>query len=319
MRAMILAAGLGTRMAPLSDARPKPALPILDEPMILHMVRQLASLGMESVVVNTHAHPDLLARALEPAPIPVHLSHEPELLGSAGGIRAARRHLEDGGPFLVMNADMRIELELASLLEAHAGATALATLLLRDDPRHQSFGSIGYDRAQRVCRVTDRLTLGAESGCGLFTGVQVMSPEILAHIPDRPVSQLMSDVYVPGLERGATLVCVLQDPRRAWWPVGSPAELLESNLRALHSLASDARVHPDARVDGALHPPVWIGARARVPADATLGPHVVVGADTWIPPGLEAHHCLFLPGARPLPQAPLAHAVAFDQEVWRRA
>jgi mannose-1-phosphate guanylyltransferase len=208
MKAMILAAGLGTRMAPLSNALPKPALPILDEPMILGMVRELSHQGIDSVIVNTHAHPERLEAALCGAPVRVLISREPSLLGSAGGIWAARRHLQGSEPFLVLNADMRVELDVAELHAVHRAAGSLATLLLRDDPRKQHFGTIGYSREAavcRVCRITDRITVGLDSGSGLFTGVQMMDPSIFAEFSAHEVAQLMPDVYVPLLRSGKTL------------------------------------------------------------------------------------------------------------------
>ena len=111
MKAMLLAAGLGTRMRPLTDAIPKPTLPALDRPMIRRLIDQLADHGIESAVVNSHAHPELLAEALRGAAIPVEHVFEAELRGSGGGIAGARALLEDA-TFLVLNADMVLDLRL---------------------------------------------------------------------------------------------------------------------------------------------------------------------------------------------------------------
>jgi mannose-1-phosphate guanylyltransferase len=325
MRAMILAAGLGTRMAPLSQIMPKPALPILDEPMILGMIRSLARQGVDLVVVNTHAHPHRLEEALQGAPIPVVVSAEPSLLGSAGGIRAARRHLEPAGPFVVLNADMRIELDLPALSRAHQHAGALATLLLRDDPRKQRFGTIGYlgtGDTQRVCRITDRIRTDAESGSGLFTGVQMMDPDIFEAFPASAESHLMSDVYVPLLRSGRKLAASLQRGDAIWWPVGTPAELLDANLRSLRERAEHGEallIHPSARIHGQIRGPAWIGEGAEIASGASLGPDVVVGAHTLVPDGFRASEMLFLSSSRPPLGDPLKRAIAFDQEVWRDA
>jgi len=325
VNAMILAAGLGTRMAPLTQSVPKPALPILGEPMIASMVKQLAREGIERVVVNTHAHAQVLEDVLANAPIPVTVSREDTLLGSAGGVRAARTHLEGSGPFLVLNADMRIELEIANLCEAHHSHQALITLLLRDDPRKDGFGTIGYSEERTVCRITDRISLKDESGSGLFTGVQVMDPEIFDYLPERPISHLVSDLYVPLLRAGNPIGAALQDERRAWWPVGTPRELLDANLRALDEAAAQGdtlRVHPSATLAGHVEGPAWVGADVHVPEGARLGPYVVVGSGTVIPPGYRAQHTLFLGGARPPVAAAdvaLERAIAHGREVWRDA
>jgi len=322
---MILAAGLGTRMAPLSNALPKPALPILDEPMILGMVRELSHQGIDSVIVNTHAHPERLEAALCGAPVRVLISREPNLLGSAGGIWAARRHLQGSEPFLVLNADMRVELDVAELHAVHRAAGSLATLLLRDDPRKQHFGTIGYSREAavcRVCRITDRITVGLESGSGLFTGVQMMDPSIFAEFSADEVAQLMPDVYVPLLRSGKTLTAAFQPSEMSWWPVGTPAELLDANLRSLQQLAQRGvglTIDSSARVQGEIVGPAWIGPGAEISAGAVLGPNVVMGAGVVVPEGYRASEMLFLSGSRPPLGDPLKRAIAFDQEVWRDA
>ncbi len=152
---MILAAGLGERMQPVSGRCAKPALPVLDEPLVARMLRQLAEQGIESAVLNLHAHPESVREAAGGAAIPVEFSSEPELLGSGGGIRAARTRLEPGGRFLVLNGDMWLDLDLRAFLEAHERAGAVATLALRDDPRKRRFGTIGYNGGGSVCRITD--------------------------------------------------------------------------------------------------------------------------------------------------------------------
>lgn len=326
MKAMILAAGLGTRMAPLTQHVPKPALPILGEPMILRMIRQLLEQGVDRVVVNVHAHPDVLAEAVAGAARPVDISVEPELLGSLGGIRAARRHLEGHEPFLVLNADMVVDIDLAQLLHTHRESGALATLLLREDPRKHAFGTIGYQEDGAVRRITDQIALGSEKGSGLFTGIQLLSPEILERLPERPVSHLMQDLYVPLLRDGARVVAAHMDASDVWWPVGTPRELLDANLLALEAELArrgtdrDAVVaDPSARVDGDIVGPAWIGPEARVGAGARLGPGVVVDARAEVPDGLAASEVLFLCEARPRASEPLRRAIAYGGEVWRDA
>ena len=155
MKAMLLAAGLGTRMDSIGADLAKPALPILDEPLVLRLVRTLANEGIQEVVVNTHAHPDSIRAALGESPLPLIFSHEPELCGSGGGILNARKWLDGDEPFLVLNADMVIDLNLSTLLKAHQRHGAIATLVLRDDARKERFGHLGYDNHGAISRVTD--------------------------------------------------------------------------------------------------------------------------------------------------------------------
>lgn len=347
MRAMILAAGLGTRMAPLTDRLPKPALPLLGRPLIARMVEQLAELGIERVAVNTHAHPEHMRAALARPPIPVDFCHEPELRGSGGGIHSAIEILRDE-PFLVLNADMHVEFDLETLRARHEQRGFLATLLLRDDPRKADFGTIGFASSGEIGRIRDWIDLSAhvpgqhddstsrdasdrprpipprgverwaEFGSGLFTGVHLLSPTIFSCMPERATFQMMTDVYVPALRAGHVLGAVLQDPSQAWWPIGTPAELLDANLRALRiALGADrCEVDPSARVGGSLTPPVWIGPGAHVAEGAELGPDVVVGAGAEVPGGLRGRELLFLEGARPNAAGALRRAVAYGSDVW---
>jgi NDP-sugar pyrophosphorylase family protein len=312
---MILAAGLGTRMAPLSSAIAKPALPLLDEPLVLRLARQLARAGASALVVNAHAHPETLQDALRDAPLPVRFSLEPELLGSGGGIAAARAELEGDEPFVVINADMVLDIDLAALLATHRRARALVTLALRDDPRKKEFGTIGYDGAGRVRRITSRIDLGGEVGCGLFIGVHVIEPRIFTRMP-RGAFEILPDVYVPALRAGEIVQTWMQPVDQRWWPVGSPAELLDANLCALRERGAAARcVGPGARVHGALEPPVWVGAGAVLERGSRVGPDAVIGRGARVPTGAALCQSLVLPAGRP-PATSLRRAVVHASEVW---
>lgn len=321
MKAMILCAGEGTRMAPLTDQRAKPALTVLDQTLVGRLVADLAAQGVDGVVVNSHAHPETLRAALDGAPIPVELSHEPELLGRGGGIRAARTLLADSDPFLLLNGDMCLDLRIGELLETHAAHQATVTLGLRDDARKGSFGSIGYDRDQLVCRITDRFVVKPDNGDGLFIGVHVLDQTIFEQMPERREFDILLDVYLPMLRRGEPIATWLQPERDAWWPVGSPAELLDVNRKALARSCAErgdaqARlIGEGAHVAGAVEGPVWVGAGARIEAGARVGPGSVIGAGASVPPGADLERVLLLPGAQP-PALELREAIAYDREVW---
>jgi len=313
VKAMVLAAGLGTRMAPLARACAKPALPVLDEPVIRRLVRELAAGGVERVIVNAHAHPESLRTALKESPLPIDWVMEPAPRGSGGGILGARDLLGGNEPFLVVNGDMLVELDVSALVARHRECGALVTLALRDDVRKRDFGSIGYDRNGDVCRITERIDLGGEKASGLFIGVQVMSGRVFARMPARAAFEIIPDVFVPALRERERIGAWLQPASAAWAPVGTPAELLDANLAALHGV----HVDPSARVEGAVVGPVWVGARARVAAGAQIGPGAVVSADAEVGAGGSLERSLALPGARVAAGAALSRAIAFDDEVWR--
>ncbi|MFQ5697318.1 MAG: sugar phosphate nucleotidyltransferase [Myxococcota bacterium] len=314
---MLLAAGLGERMRPLTLRMAKPALPVLDEPIVHRLARALAVQGIESLVVNLHAHPASVRRALADAPVPVHFSLEPRRLGSGGGIGAARHWLRDA-PFLVLNADMLLELDLEALCRSHRRSGALATLALRDEPRKIEFGTIGYDEEGSVRRITDLVDRGGETGSGLFIGAQIMQPAIFDHFPRSPDFEVFPDLYKPLLEQGVEISSWLQPASSRWCPIGSPRELLDVNLQARAGLeAAGARGSQRAR--GASLGGAWLGQGSRLEPGARVSADSVIGAGSRVPSGWELESCLWLPGASPRetggPRS-LRRAIAFADEVW---
>ena len=316
---MILAAGLGTRMAPLARALAKPALPVLDVPVALRLVRALADQGISRVVVNTHAQPESVRRALECAPVPIDWVEEPELRGSGGGVSGARAELDGHEPFLVLNGDMCLELDVAALLARHRARGALVTLALRDDPRKLDFGSIGYDANGDVRRITERIDLAGEKGSGLFIGVQVMEPTIFARMPMSERFEIIPDVWVPALRAGLRIASWVQPAGARWWPVGSPRELLDANLAAIDAAVSAGGVliDPRSRVAGTVVGPAWIGEGAQIEAGARIGPHAVVSCGARIGADSRMENSLALPESRVSAGARLARSIAFGDEVWR--
>jgi NDP-sugar pyrophosphorylase family protein len=317
---MLLAAGLGTRMAPLTPSWPKPALPILDQPLLLRLARGLAAQGIESIVVNAHDKAEAFEAILRESPVPTALSLEPILRGSGGGILGARRFLENSERFLVLNADMCIDLDVPALLDAHIQSGARVTLALRDDSRKAQFGTIGYAEDGSVCRITDLVDRGAETGCGLFTGAQVMESTILDDMPDCLEFNLVSDFYCDWVREGRRITSWLQPLDAIWWPVGNPCELLAANLNALEQSlaagATDTLIADDAVIEGQVRGPAWIGARARIPRGARVGPRVVIGAGAALPEWADVEESLLLPGARPLEGKPLRRTIAFGERLW---
>jgi NDP-sugar pyrophosphorylase family protein len=302
---MILAAGLGTRAGLLSSDRAKPTLTILDEPVVRALAHRLARQGIGELVVNTHAHPETVHNALRDAPLTVSFCHEPTLRGTGGAILGARDRLDGAEPFLVVNGDMLLDLDVAGLLDAHRTRGAVATLLLRDDTRKERFGTLGYDQHGHVTRITDLISAAPEEGRGLFAGVHLLDPGIFDRMPSQLSFDIVQDVYVPLLRRGERLGIALHPESARWWPIGTPADLLHANLAALSEEAgtrqeepSSVRVAANARVRGEIIGPAWVGSNAEVEAGARLGPWVILGANTHIESEVRLERVLVLADSR---------------------
>lgn len=315
MRAMIVAAGLGTRLRPLSELRPKPAMPIRGVPLIAYPLALLARCGVTETVINVHHQPEMLVAAAEryaPPGMSLRFSFERELLDTGGGIRRVADFLRESDPCLILGGDMIVDTDLPALLETHRTRGDAITLLLRDDPRVATFGSIGVDPEGRLRRIATRFDLGGEEAAGLYTWVNAVAARAFERLPERDVFGHLDDWIAPLLAQGASDVRgeVAAPEACVWEPVGTPAEYLEANLHPPPLSYFD----PDAlaRREGTrFEPDLVIGAGAILAAGASLqravvwdGEHVRAGvrASDGVFAGGVFHPCSD-PGATAAPSA----------------
>jgi mannose-1-phosphate guanylyltransferase len=284
---MILAAGLGTRLRPLTEVCAKALVPVGDRPVLGHALDVLRAAGVSRCVVNAHHLPrELRAFADERS---VAVSMESELLGTAGGVARARDLLGEG-EVVVWNGDVVADLDVGALLRAHGSATAEATLVIR--PRSAGEGNVGVDEAGKVVRLR-HVRVGKELHGGEFLGVSVLGVGSRRTLPARGC--LVGDFWIPALERGVVLgVC---EHTGAWHDIGSLPAYLDANLAWLRArglaswLGEGARVEPTAVLNEALLGPgataagagpvaravVWAGATVTAPvSDAVVLPDRVV-------------------------------------------
>jgi mannose-1-phosphate guanylyltransferase len=309
MKAMLLAAGRGSRLGELGKLLPKPLLPICGYPAIKFGLAACARAGLRDVVVNLHHHGDLIRAALgegaEADPRLVY-SQEVELLGTGGGLAHARSLLGDG-PVLVMNAKVVADVDVRAVIAAHQASGADATLVVRDDPDARIWGAIGADQEGRVTSILEATAPRPPAGTvkeRMFTGIQVMG----AAIRDRlhPVfSDSIRHGYMPALQDGADIrVFVLPG---YFAEHSTPARYLASNLALvrepeliahppgpLTGIDPQARISPEARIV----PPVRIDARAVVESDATVGPDAIVGSRAIVAARARVTRAVIWPDSR---------------------
>jgi mannose-1-phosphate guanylyltransferase len=279
---MVLAAGLGTRLRPLTDARAKPLVPVGDRPALAHVLDRLRAVGATRIVVNAHHRADEVRAFVERQPVGVAVSEEHELLGTAGGLAHARALLGEG-EVLVWNADILAQVDVRALVEAHALGGAGATLVVQ--PLAAGTGSVGIDDNGRVVRLRQE-RFGVEASGGEFLGVHVLGAALRARLPPR--GGLVEDVWIPALARGEALRAELH--RGPWHDVGTVATYLEANRAWLAERGLES----------------WVGPGARVGAGVTLDA-CVVGAGAVVEGAGVLSACVVWPGARAV--APLQGAV----------
>jgi NDP-sugar pyrophosphorylase family protein len=207
---------------------------------------------------------------------------------------------------------MLADVDLRGLLARHAAAGRAATLLLKEDPRADRFGTIGVDARGCVRRIARRFDLGEERRAGIYTWINVLSPHAFDTLPDRAVFNHLDDWLAPRLAAGATDVGaeVLGPDEGTWEPVGTPAEYLAANLRPhrLSYMDADAR----ARAAGVrLEADLVVGAGATLGAGARLSRAVVWDGER-VPAGFRASGGVFAGGAFHAcdPEAPARRAGA---------
>jgi NDP-sugar pyrophosphorylase family protein len=303
-RAFVLGAGLGTRLKPLTDGRPKPLVPIYGKPLITFAFDHLIASGVTGFVVNTHhcpeAYPAILGgsgETLDYAGCEVRLRHEPILLDTGGGIRNVA-DLIGREDFVVYNGDVLADFPLAPAFEWHARSGNLATLVLRS-----SGGPLQIRMSNETGLITnfrDRLP-GTSDPAFLFTGISILSPEIFPHIPEGGILSIIS-TYTSLILDGARIGGFIVDSG-AWFDLGSINAYLDAHswLASHHLSYTPASwpvpVDPTADVDpeASLAGFNAVGPGARIGRDATLT-DCVVWENARIAPHSELVRCIVRDG-----------------------
>jgi mannose-1-phosphate guanylyltransferase/mannose-1-phosphate guanylyltransferase/phosphomannomutase len=323
---MVLAAGLGTRLRPLTYELPKPMVPVLGRPVMDHILALLARHGFDSVVANLHYFPDQIRERFGDGSgygLSLDYRFEPELLGTAGGVRNVRDHFGDE-TFLIVSGDALTDIDLSALWARHTDAGGIATLALKrvDDPSQLGVVITGDDgRIQGFQEKPDPAEALSDLGnCGIY----IFEPEIFDHFPDNEFVDWAQDVFPVLLEQDVSFFG--HEIGDYWNDVGSFSEYRQGNFDALTGEAAvelgeafEGVLGPDgvvvarsAEVDGdaILEGPVFVGEGSRVGPRARLTGPVVVGAGCSVGEGAAIRDSIVWPGTAIPPATVLIGAVA---------
>lgn len=329
-KAMVLAAGYGTRLQPLTNVIPKPLVPVAGVPLIRYALRVLSLAGIEDVMINLHHLPDAvevrLGRRAEG--MRLHYSREPAILGTGGGIRKVSSFFDE--TFAVINADAIIDLDLADALRTHRSQRAIATMVLRERRKEGDFSVVGVDDTGRVRQIADRVAYdGPPLRPYTFTGVHILEPELLDYIPPDIESCINSYAYPKVIEDDRVVAAHVYDGVWAdvgtlerYWQINSDFLRRRIQLRSFDPLAEIGNA-PRKDVDDVirlgekctlgsgvrLEPPVLVASGARIADGAEVGPEVVVGSGASIGKGAHVSHAIVLDGAKVEAGAAIHHEV----------
>ena len=270
--ALVLTAGLGTRLQPLSDVRAKPALPVAGQPLIARILGWLHRAGIRRVVLNLHHRPDTISRIVgdgSPFGLSARYSWEPEILGSAGGPARAIPLLESDR-FLIVNGDTLTNIDLPALVRQHVDTNALVTMAVVDaDPR---YNAVIADEAGIVHAFGTSGTDGTRGTFGKFhfIGVQMVNASVFAGIDVATKSETVHGIYPP-LIAGRTGSIRIFHTRESFFDIGSPRDYLAT---ARYFAASEERPLDRGR-------DTTVGSNAHL-VDTILWDRVRVGANAQL-------------------------------------
>jgi mannose-1-phosphate guanylyltransferase/mannose-1-phosphate guanylyltransferase/phosphomannomutase len=316
---MVMAAGLGTRLRPLTYEVPKPVVPVVNRPVMEHILELLSGHGFSEVVSNLHWFPDMVRKRIgdgSSVGIDLTYSYEDELLGTAGGVRNVGSFFGDE-PFLVMAGDALTDIDLTALREAHAGNDGIATLAVRRVANVSEFGVViaGSDgRIQGFQEKPDPAeALSDLANCMIY----MLEREVFDYFPNRPVVDFALDVFPALLENDAPFHVHVID--EYWNDVGSLPEYLQGNLDALEGTVrvkgGGTLLEPvgddDAIETGApgVSGPVLVGKGCKLDPSARLDGPLVIGDGCIVGSGARVKHAVLLPGSEVANGALVAGAI----------
>src|SRR5215472_17088816 len=237
---MILCAGMGTRLRPLSDRWPKAAIPLLGRPLFRFGVELFQRAGLTALAINTHHLAEIMKTVASAecarAGLPLQIAYEPTIQGTAGGIRGMRQLLKDDH-FAVLNGDVLFSVDLARVAQAHLQSGASATMVLMPMPVGDRYAAVEADSAARVRRIAGRGPGGAALRQWHFTGLHLMSPAVFDFMSAEGPEDINRDVYPRMLDKGLTIRAEIA--QEYWSDLGTPARYLHTHLDLLAGRAPD--------------------------------------------------------------------------------
>jgi mannose-1-phosphate guanylyltransferase len=344
---MVLAAGLGTRLRPLTYEINKPMVPVLDRPVMEHILDLLARHSFEPVVANLHHFPELIRDHFGER---ISYSYEPELLGTAGGVRACADFFGDEA-FLVISGDALTDIDLGALAARHRETGGIATLAVKQVPDTRELGVVLHDRDGRITGFQEKPSLEeALSDLG-NCGIYVFDPTIFDYFPERPFVDWAKDVFPALLENDVPFH--IHQVRGYWNDVGSLSELQKGTFDALRGelrleiegkevspgvivagehragigpSAADAAVRAgrpgsevgrplreDTRIDG----PAWIGRDVEIGAAVRLMGPIVLGDGVRVGEGAQLRESIAFPGTEIAAESILIGAIIGHRGILR--
>ncbi|MDD5628421.1 MAG: NDP-sugar synthase [Elusimicrobia bacterium] len=304
VKAIVLAAGAGTRLRPLTFETPKPMVPVVNRPVIHHVLDNLLRHGIQSVAVNLYAHADQVRGYCGDGSrwsLKILYSPEPKLMGTAGAVKKVEGFLK-GGPFFVMSGDGLSDIDLTAMLAFHRRHKSLATMAVKAVESRFDYGVTLLGGGGRIRGFKEKPSWSDVFSNKVNTGIYLFEPEVLRLIPKGKVYDFGHELW-PKLLR-------LRKPIYAyewkgyWTDVGNLSEYRRSQIDALDrhirinipgtELRKGIWVEGGSLIDpkAVLRAPCLIGKGCRIEAGAVIGPYTVVGDRAMVCTQAKLDHCI---------------------------
>ena len=282
-KAMVLAAGLGTRLRPLTDLISKPMTPIVNKPVMEHIIELLVEHGFDEVVCNLHWYPEAIKDYFGDGSkynIKISYSYEPELLGTAGGVKKVEAFFE-GQTFLILSGDALTDIDLTELMDFHRKKGGICTLVLTEVDDPSQYGVVITDDESRITGFQEKPLMGEAKSRLANSGIYVFEPDIFSHIPYGSFYDFGRDLYPKLLKAGIAYYGYKHD--RYWNDVGSLDQYQQGNFDALEGKVK-------LNIPGMqINEGIWLGKNCRIEEDVVMIPPIVIGNNCTIKKGAKLY------------------------------
>ncbi len=318
---MVMAAGAGTRLRPLTEGLPKPLVPIANRPVLEYTIKNLKRHGITEIILNLHNHPDLIRKHFKDGSdwgVHIQYSHEPKLLGTAGGVAKAGWFLKEG-TFLVMSGDGLTDIDLTELLAFHRAKKSSATMALSQVDAQFDYGVTLTNAKGRIQKFVEKPSWGEIFSNQVNTGIYVFEPKILSWIQSGRLKDFGHDVWPKLLSRREPIFARLTD--RYWCDVGNLSEyrraqrdflngkigfsLPGSEIRRGVWVEEGAQIAKGAKLES----PCLIGRNSRIDKRCVIGAYTVIGSHVHVGAGSILRDCILWDGVQVGRGVRLSHCV----------
>lgn len=283
MKAIILSAGYGTRIQPLSNRLPKPLMPVVGQPLLGHIIMKLEACKVDGIGINTHHHADMIKDFInhQPFGVPLYLSREHLILGSGGGIGGFRDFLSGEDIFLVHNGDFLSDISLQQVISSYMEQKPLCALVLHD---HNPYNNVLIDTDCTIVDMRDVLRPADAARRLAYTGIAVMSSRIFNYIPEG-ASDIV-EILLAVIRKGKEKIMGIVVEGCAWSDIGTVNNYFETHR--------DILVHKKPLIGNSFVPTgaVSLGEGTVTEGEMCLGGFISAGKNCLFRQGCRLENCI---------------------------